>query len=253
MQSLMAQYGAFVLLVACGVAFLGGLVKGMVGFALPAIMISGLASFMSPELALAGLIMPTLATNGAQSMRQGGAAAWQSIKRFRLFLIVGAVMLVLSAQLFTLLSVNMLLLGIGLPIVIFSIFQLSGWRPKTRNTPRLELGVGAVAGFVGGLSGVWGPPTVAYLTAIETPKQEQLRIQGVIYGLGAVALFLAHLNSGVIRAQSLTLSVVLIVPAMIGLWVGFKVQDRINQTMFRTITLWVLLLAGLNLVRRGVF
>ena len=30
------------------------------------------------------------------------------------------------------------------------------------------------AGFVGGVSGIWGPPTVIYLTAVGTPKIEQL-------------------------------------------------------------------------------
>ena len=102
------------------------------------------------------------------------------------------------------------------------------------------------------MSGVWGPPTVAYLTAIDTPKQEHLRIQGVIYGLGATALFLAHLQSGVIRSETLPLSVWLVCPAVLGLWIGFKVQDRINQALFRKVTLWVLLLAGLNLIRRGL-
>jgi len=79
-----------------------------------------------------------------------------------------------------------------------------------------------------------------------------LRIQGTVYGLGAFALFGAHLQSGVIRAETLPLSVGLIFPAVLGIWLGFQVQDRINQAMFRKVTLWVLLLAGLNLVRRGL-
>ena len=60
-------------LIACLiVGFVAGVVKGMVGFAMPMIMISGMGSFVSPELALAGLILPTLVTNGWQAMRQDG-------------------------------------------------------------------------------------------------------------------------------------------------------------------------------------
>ena len=55
-----------------------------------------------------------------------------------------------------------------------------------------------------------------------------------------------------IRGETLPLSVWLVVPAVIGIWLGFKVQDRINQELFRRLTLWVLFLAGLNLIRRGV-
>ncbi len=253
MEFLSQLYGPSGLAFAVLIAFIAGVIKGVVGFAMPTIMISGLASFMSPELALAGLILPTLVTNGMQALRQGFAAAWSSIKKFRVFLSAGLTMLLLSAQLVRLLPINWLFLGIGVPITIFTASQIAGWRPAVMmRSTRIEAAVGALAGFVGGLSGVWGPPTVAYLTAIETPKKEHLRIQGSIYGLGATALFLAHLQSGVIRAETLPLSLGLVVPAVLGLWLGFQVQDRINQDLFRKATLWVLFLAGLNLIRRGV-
>ncbi len=58
----------------------------MVGFAMPMILISGLSSVMAPELALAGLIVPTLVTNGMQSLRQGVGAAKASIRKFHVFL-----------------------------------------------------------------------------------------------------------------------------------------------------------------------
>lgn len=254
MEQLLSLYGASGIAMAVLIAFAAGAIKGVVGFAMPTIMISGLASFMSPELALAGLILPTLVTNGMQALRQGVRAAWTSIKKFRVFLSVGLLMLLVSAQLVRVLPIHWLFLGIGIPITVFTASQIAGWRPASilRST-RIEAAVGALAGFVGGLSGVWGPPTVAYLTAIDTPKTEHLRIQGSIYGLGATALFLAHLQSGVIRAETLPLSLGLVLPAVVGLWIGFQVQDRINQELFRKVTLWVLFLAGLNLIRRGMF
>lgn len=254
MEQLLLQHGFFGLSLAVVIALVAGVIKGVVGFAMPTILISGLASFMSPELALAGLILPTLVTNGMQALRQGIGAAWRSIMKFRVFLSVGLIMLLLSAQLVRILPINWFFLGIGVPITVFTASQIAGWRPSSilRNS-LVEAAVGGLAGFIGGLSGVWGPPTVAYLTAIDTPKQESLRIQGSIYGLGALALFFAHLQSGVIRAETLPLSLGLVLPAMAGLWLGFQVQDRINQELFRKVTLWVLFLAGLNLIRRGVF
>jgi len=44
-----------------------------------------------------------------------------------------------------------------------------------------------------------------------------------------------------------------LVPALAGLWLGFQVQDRMDQEAFRKATLVVLVVAGLNLVRRGIF
>ena len=50
---------------AMAITLFAGVVKGAVGFAMPMIMISGFSSFLTPELALAGLIaMLTLAALG---------------------------------------------------------------------------------------------------------------------------------------------------------------------------------------------
>jgi len=93
---------------------------------------------------------------------------------------------------------------------------------------------------------------VAYLTALGTPKQEHVRVQGVIYGLGAVALLGAHIASGVVRTETIPFALALLPPALLGMWLGFAVQDRIDQVAFRKATLVVLLVAGGNLVRRGL-
>ncbi|MBV7394325.1 sulfite exporter TauE/SafE family protein [Mameliella sediminis] len=254
MPGLLADLPPLILLSAVGIALLAGVIKGLVGFAMPMVLISGLGSVISPELALAGLILPTLATNGFQAMAQGPRAAFDSVMRFRVFLGALLVLLLLSSQLVSVLPTQVLLLMIGGPITLFALLQLAGWQPRVGGEGHrgLEIGIGGIAGFIGGLSGVWGPPTVAYLTAMGTEKREQMRVQGVIYGLGAVALTVGHLGSGVLNGRTVWLSLLLLPPALIGMWLGGRVQDRIDQQAFRRATLVVLLVAGLNLVRRAL-
>ena len=254
MIGVLSQLDPLSLALAFGLALFAGVVKGVVGFAMPMILISTLGSFLSPDLALAGLILPTLVTNGMQALRQGMRAAWESVVRFRLFLGCGLVMLMLSAQMVALVPAQVLLFLIGAPVAVFAVTQLMGKVLVLPGTnPRIEAGIGAFAGFIGGFSGVWGPPTVAYLTALGTEKREQMRVQGVIYGLGAVALTGAHVGSGVFSAQTAPFSAALVLPAVLGMWLGGLIQDRIDQRAFKTATLWVLLIAGLNLVRRALF
>jgi uncharacterized membrane protein YfcA len=62
----------------------------------------------------------------------------------------------------------------------------------------------------------------------------------------------SHLGSGVLRAETLPLSLGLVPPALLGIGLGFWLQDRFDQETFRKVTLWVLLIAGVNLIRRGV-
>lgn len=236
------------------IAFCAGFVKGVVGFALPLVLISGLTLYLSPEIALAGLILPTLMTNVLQATRYGAAAAWQSIKSFRTFLIVGGITLTIAAQLVRVVPEAVLHVAIGVPAILYAVLQLSGWRFQLpRRSVGIEVLFGAIAGIMSGFAGVWGPPTVMYLTALGTLKHDQVRIQGVIFGAGGIALVGAHLGSGVLRAETIPFSAALVVPATIGMWVGGKVLDRIDQEMFKRVTLIVLLIAGANLLRRAMF
>lgn len=255
MDAILSIIPLHILFVAFVIAAVAGVIKGIVGFAMPMVLISGLSSFLPPDVALAGIILPTLVTNAMQVFRSGWRAVAQTIRRFSVFLSIGAVMLLLSAQLVAILPAQVFLLSIGGCVTLFALYQLSGRAPepgtKAQN-PVLDAAIGAFAGFVGGISGIWGPPTVAYLTAIGTEKRMQMLAQGVIYGLGAFLLLFAHLGSGVLNAETAPLSAVLVLPAMLGMWLGGLISDRFDQTTFRKVTLLVLIFGGLNLVRRGL-
>ncbi|MCW8842686.1 MAG: sulfite exporter TauE/SafE family protein, partial [Rhodobacteraceae bacterium] len=132
MEFVINDMSGFVFGLACVIALGAGVVKGMVGFAMPMILISGLSSVMAPELALAGLIVPTLVTNGIQSLRQGVGAAKASIRKFHVFLLAGLVTLVFSAQFVRVLPGDVMLLMIGLPVSGFVLLQLAGVRFQLR-------------------------------------------------------------------------------------------------------------------------
>ena len=254
MFSDLATLGPTALTLALVLGFLAGLVKGMTGFALPMVLVSGLGSFLAPELALAGMILPALVTNGWQALRQGGRAAIASVRVHWLYLTLMLIVLVISSQIVLRIPTNLLFLLLGLTVTAFTSLQLAGWQPQIdpHNKRKTEIGIGALAGFLGGLTGTWGPPTVLYLTALNVPKVEHVRVQGVVYGLGAVMLTLAHLRSGVLSGPGLGLSIAILPVALAGMAAGVMIQDRLDQKRFRLAVLVVLAVAGLNLIRRGV-
>ena len=240
---------------ALALAFVAGFVKGATGFAMPMIILSGLGTFLAPEVALAGLIVPTVVSNLWQSLRGGVREAVDAARDYRLYIAALLVVIVLSAQLVAVLPESIVFLTLGISVVALTGLLMSGLTfhvPRDKRGP-YDLGVGAVSGLIGGISGIWGPLTVAYLTATETPKKMQIRVTGVIFGAGAVTLFLAHIRSGVLNSATLPLSMALLLPAIAGMGVGHLVQDRLDQQRFRRATLIVLFFAGLNLVRRGLF
>ena len=253
-MTILLEQPALIIFAFVMIGLLAGFVKGAVGFAMPMIMVSGLGTLLSPELAIATLIFPTVASNLLQAFRTGIRAAYESAKKHRLYLLICLSMILVTAQLVTSLERWVLYLILGIPVTFFATLQLIGWRPSINpgNRRPVEIGVALFAGSLGGLSGTWGPPTVLYLTALDIAKRENLRVQGVIYCAGAVVLLSAHLKSGIFNAQTWSLSAMMLVPAGIGLISGMAVQSKLDQAKFRKITLIVLIVAGLNLIRRGI-
>jgi len=239
---------------AVAITLFAGVVKGALGFAMPMIMISGLGSLMPVELALAGLILPTLITNLSQALRQGWRAALGSVQVFWRMLLVMVLLLLVSAQLVPFVSEPILLAILGVPISLFALSQLAG---KTIVVPvahrrRGQWISGAIGGAYGGLSGVWGPPIMAYLIALDMSKHDMVRILGVVFLVGAVTMVAGHAASGVLTAQSLAFSALLVVPAMLGLAIGYRIQDRLDAARFRRWTLVMMVFLGLNLLRRAL-
>ena len=240
---------------AVAITLFAGFVKGAVGFAMPMIMISAFSSFMPPELALAGLILPTVVTNLSQAFRQGSAAAIKTVQTYHRILIATVIFIVVSASFVHVIPQTLFLLLLGVPITVFALLQLAGKNLALRleHRARAEWVLGAIGGLYGGISGVWGPPLLVYLLSIKASKLETVRVQGVVFLIGAVVLFFAHLQSGVLTAQTVTFSGLLAIPAQIGQFAGTRIQDRLDQTLFRRWTLILLVLTGLNLARRAIW
>lgn len=253
MDYVMAGLSAEAFWAAMTIAAFAGFVKGAVGFAMPMIMISAFSSFLTPHLALAGLILPTVVTNLSQAFRQGVRPAVDTARSYHRFLIATLVMLVISAQFVEFIPKTAFLLLLGVPITLFAGLQLMGQKLALRleHRTRAEWMLGVVGGLYGGVSGVWGPPLLVYLLSVGAGKEETVRVQGVIFLIGAMVLLFAHLGTGVMSGPAFGFSAALVVPAMAGQWLGTKVQDRLDQSKFRRWTQGLLVLTGLNLIRQA--
>lgn len=249
-----ADLSLSIFLAACLVTFGAGVVKGAVGFAMPLIMIAGLGLFLDPLVALAAIIAPIVLSNTVQALRRGPAETWAAFREHWRYVTIVCLAIFAMAQFVTRIPTQVIYVILGVPVVVFSLIQLVGWRPSIPPHRRrsAEWGIAFLAGSLGGLAGTWGPPTVLYLLALDVPKARAMIVQGVVYGLGSYTLLAGHLRSGVLNAETVPLTLALVLPALVGLWSGFWISDRLDQEKFRRITLAVLVVAGLNLVRRGI-
>ena len=239
------------------VMMFGAFVKGAVGFALPMIALAGLSLFLTAQEAVAIIVIPAALSNVWQTLRQGLSAAVQTFRRFWQIHLTMAITLAIAAQAVPKIASETLFVILGVVVSLAAIVQLMGLRPRVRiDTPgrrQIEACVGFIAGLIGGITGVWGPVILNWLIALNTEKREQVRMMGVNFLIGWWVLVGAHLTSGVLNTDTAPISAAMMVPVLIGMWLGMKIQDRVDQALFQKLTLIVLCVAGLNLLRRGLF
>jgi uncharacterized membrane protein YfcA len=239
---------------AIAVTLVAGFVKGAVGFAMPLLMIAGLSLFLDPTLSVAGMMIPVVMANILQVARFSWDEIKQAVAEFWRYIAIVCVMIVIVAQFLTVIPIRAFYLILGVPVVVLSLIQLMGvqFRLAQGRNGVMDWAVALVAGVLGGLTGTWGVPTVMYLIALDTPKAKQILVQGVIYGLGSISLLAGHLNSGVLNLVTAPFSVMLLIPTYIGMRMGFLISDKLDAKLFRKATLLILILAGVNLIRRGL-
>lgn len=245
--------GTFLYLVATACFLLAGTVKGVVGIGLPTTAIGLMTLWIDPRIAIALTLLPMTFSNAWQVFRMGKIRS--SLRNYWLF----AVVLFIGVGLTTLLSKDVpqnVLTGIlGAIIIVFSLVNL------VRDFPALpdrfdrpaQVLMGVFAGIMGGLTAVWGPPMIMYLTAMRKPKDEFVRATGFLIFVGSVPLLLGYIRNGFMTADLTWAGLAMLIPTLAGFTLGEALRSRMSGDVFRKTLLYVFLLLGLNLLRRSIF
>jgi len=233
--------------------FFGGIVKGIIGIALPVITFGILSTTLPVPVVLGYLAIPIIITNLIQTVQAGNPAAparrfWPVI----VFLVAG---ILISARLVTDFDPRFVYGLIGTTVVIFStisLFQPHFLLPPAYEKPMGFL-AGALGGFLGGISTIWGPPLTLYLVSLKLDKEEMIRSTGLIWLCASVPMIFAYYTYGILNEATWKISAVATIPAIAGFYIGAYVRQFIGQKTFRTAILLFLIAIGLNLLRRALF
>jgi len=232
----------------------GGIVKGVVGLGLPMVSIAILLNFFPPLTVLGILVMPIMVTNLWQSARLGSMK--EPLKRYWTMIATGLVFLFIGAELIVAMGTDVLFGVLGTCVAGFSAFSLTRpnmppLRPETEKWAGPL--AGAAGGFLGGISTIWGPPMTVFFVMLKLPKDEFVRSVGMAWFAFSLPLAIAYWNNGIFSGDVIYLSLYACIPGMIGIRIGEVIRERIDQDTFRKVMLVMLLLIGLNLIRRAVF
>ncbi len=232
--------------------FAGGTVKGVMGIGLPLILVPLLATVFDLPTAVAIMVVPVMASNLLQSFQGGGYR--RILRRFWPLLLPMVASTLVAAQFLARIDVTTGALVLGLIVMIFVASQALPIRPAV--SPRLEYWlkppVGLVAGFLGGLSNLFGPVLVMFLVSLRLPKDEFVQAIASLFVVGGTALYLTLIANGLLTLDRATTSLIAALPTLAGVRLGQRLRDRVPQKAFNRLLLILLFAVGLNLLRRGL-
>ena len=225
----------------------GGLVKGTLGFGMPMVALPIIAFIIPPTTAMILLCAPIFLTNFLQIKFRQGVSSYRFLPMFS-SLIIG---LIIGARLILEIDVNTITQIIAVSIIFAALVNCFGIKIKNinknhENTITSLIGFGS--GILGGLSTFYGPPMLAYLVAVDLPKEKFVRTVSTMYFIGSFPLYGSLIYYGFATKEDLIFSLILIIPAFIAQQVGTKIRDEFNQKQFRICILITLIILGFSLL-----
>nr|WP_314368293.1 sulfite exporter TauE/SafE family protein [uncultured Acinetobacter sp.] len=212
-----------------------GMIKGMIGLGLPAVSMGLLTIAMSPFQAASLLIVPSMITNIWQLFAEG--RVWLFIRRFWTLLVgivVGSIWSFLPTLSQSHGKTSEILLGSML--VLYGLYGLC-----VKNLPHLaahERWLSPLVGYIGGAvtvaTGVVIIPVVPYLQSLHLKRDELVQALGLTFTVSTIclAVFLHH-NPMQGITLDYRLSVLALVAALVGMWLGKKIRYQLNEQRFR--------------------
>ncbi|MBL6679305.1 MAG: sulfite exporter TauE/SafE family protein [Candidatus Puniceispirillales bacterium] len=224
----------------------GGLVKGTLGFGMPMVALPIIAFIIPPTTAMILLCAPIFLTNFLQIKFKEGISSYRFLPMF-LSLVVG---LIIGARLILEININTITQIIAVSIIFAALVNCFGIKIndiKQSHEKVITTIIGFGSGILGGLSTFYGPPMLAYLVAVDLPKEKFVRTVSTMYFIGSFPLYGSLIYYGFATKEDLIFSLILIIPAFISQQIGTKIRDKINHKQFRVCVLLTLIILGISL------
>lgn len=232
---------------------LAGMVKGVVGMGLPTVAMGLLGLGMPPAEAAGILVVPSLVTN-----------IWQLVSGPRfLYLARRLATMMAGVCLGTALGIGFLVTGtsrlpsaaLGIVLAVYGLAGLLGPRFCVSATAEKWLSpiVGLVTGVLTGATGVFVIPAVPYLGAIGLEKEELIQALGLSFTVSTIALAAGLASSHSLTASLAWGSLLALIPALAGMFIGQSVRHRLQPAAFRRWFFISLVALGFYMLIRAVY
>lgn len=231
---------------------LAGMVKGVIGMGLPTVAMGLLALVMAPVQAAALLVVPSLVTNVWQLVT--GPSFIALITRFSTMMVAICVGTFAGIGLLTGSAGAIATAALGAVLAIYGVVGLISARfvVSPRSERWLSPTVGLITGVLTGATGVFVIPAVPYFNSLELEKDDLIQTLGLSFTVSTLALAVGLIAMGQFKAAVATSSLLAVLPALGGMFLGQSVRNRLNDGVFRRWFFIGLLALGTYMVVRAI-
>jgi uncharacterized protein len=229
-----------------------GFVKGVVGMGLPTVAMGLLSLIMSPSAAAALLIVPSLVTNVWQLV--AGPNFLALMRRLATMMATIVLGTVLGIGVLTGSSSSLASVALGGILAVYGVVGLAARRFAV--PPRFERWlsplIGMVTGLITGATGVFVIPAVPYLGSLGLAKEELIQALGLSFTVSTIGLALALAITGQFELKSAGGSLLAVLPALAGMFLGQGVRDKLQPEAFRRWFFIGLVALGIYMLTRAL-
>jgi len=190
-NTLFANQTPSILILISATLFIAGIVKGFLGIGLPAAAMGLLTLVLSPTHAVALLAIPILFTNFTQFIKSQHRA--DSMKTYWPMALTILLSIFITSFFLSRYPTGLLTITIGAAMVIVALNGLIGWKLRLGPSYSIQIGVGLIAGILGGLSSIWSPPVATYMIARGLEKERFIAATEFVLLVSGRAAFIGAL------------------------------------------------------------
>ena len=223
---------------------IGQFIKGVTGSASALFAIPLLVLFMDIKFVLPMFILLDATTGVIMFIKERKLIRYDVVKSMYLGILIGSIMGIL---LFSILSSGFLKNIFGFVIIGMAIHLLYAKNTDTKHKSNTLLASisGWLAGFMGALFGVNGPP-VMYYSSLYSKNKTVFRATVVgVFLADAITRIIGYSVMGIMTFEAVLFALKMLPFLLVGVYLGNKVHFKVKEKLFKTIIGVIVLITGI--------
>jgi uncharacterized membrane protein YfcA len=227
---------------AAAVSALAGLVRGFSGFGGAMIYMPLVAAIYEPRIAAATLLLVDFLSSTPFAIPETRRCTWRQVLPISI-----AMALAVPLGTFALIVLDPAIMRWAIALLVLSLLPAIafGWRFPSQPGLPITIGVGLFAGVGAGAAQIAGPPVIVYWLSLGNAAVTMRANLMVFFFFCGVALVASYALQGLFSALTISLSLLLGVPYLLGVGAGSYFFRGSSDRLYRQVAYAIIALAAL--------